>query len=73
MFAVGNNELAAAPDLGDTVMCPRCFVEHKIETSLGDAEKDPTRLHFYKCHGTSYLAGINGKSMMERFSKPKEK
>lgn len=72
MFSISNDELGKSPELGDTVMCPRCFVPHDVETSYGEGKSnsDPMRLHFYYCKGTAYLAGIDGKDLSHRFSKP---
>lgn len=71
MIGISNEELANADFLGDTVQCPRCFVPHDVETSYGD--KSGIELHFYKCNGTAYLCGMNGRSMMDRFSRPEKR
>lgn len=73
MFAISNDEMDKAPDLGDEVICPRCFILHKVQISYGEGKddgSDPLRLHFYQCNGTAYLAGINGKDVRHRFSYP---
>jgi hypothetical protein len=59
MLAIGNEELKNYPLIGKSVKCPHCGKKHKVE----DAEQ----LSFYKCGDKAYLAGVNGKNIMERF------
>jgi len=69
MLAIGNEEIEIAPELGDTIVCPRCNMRHPVE--YGEkVHKDGTRtpstlLAFYKCGKKSYLCGINGKNIMK--------
>jgi hypothetical protein len=67
MFAIGNEEIDAAPVLGETVSCWICGKEHHI--SYGDiVNKDGTKtpsklIAFFKCGKQTYLAGIDGKEL----------
>ena len=67
MFAIGNDEIEAAPKLGDFILCSMCGERHKIKygkTILPDGTKKPSKLlAFYKCGKNNYLAGINGKDI----------
>ena len=70
MFAIGNEELEGAPDLGDTIVCPHCHLRHPVEHG-SRVEQDGTltpctRLSFYKCGEDTYLCGIRGVSVMNR-------
>ena len=66
-IAVGADELGE--DLESAIQCPRCMEMHDIEHSEG-TDKDGNRttgtLQFYKCGGTTYLAGIKGKAIKNR-------
>ena len=70
MLAIGDNELQDAPDIGETIECPYCGETHAIrygDKILEDGTKIPSKLlAYYICCGKSYLAGINGKSIMGR-------
>ena len=65
MFAIGNDEIEKAPELGKTINCKRCGKKHKVK--YGDeVKKDGTRVPsklvaFVKCRKQAYLVGINGK------------
>ena len=69
-FAIGNDELAKKPALGETVLCRVCGERHDVEYGK---EKDPVTglmkesktLAFYKCpvNGKLYLAGIDGREI----------
>lgn len=63
MFAIGNEELAAASPLkaGDKVLCAECGRKHIARDS-----KPAGVLLFYKCRGKAYLCGVAGKSVMSR-------
>ena len=68
--AFGNDELDAAPTLGDTIICDMCGKEHKIEYGKKvneDGTKSPSKLlAYFKCGDKSYLAGINGKDIRRK-------
>lgn len=68
MFTIGQDELDKAPDLGDTVLCPKCGKHHKVRWGKvvhSDGTQNPSRmLACYNCRGKSYLCGINGKLIM---------
>ena len=72
MFSIGNNELAKADPIGDTIICPKCGDTHTIEYGnevLPDGTRRPSKLvAFYKCGKSIYLAGVNGKSVMGKES-----
>jgi len=74
MLGLGTKELEAAPKLGKTVSCPRCGEEHEVLCSSkgrrADGSEGDTDLQFYHCpemEGSTYLCGINGKSVMKNF------
>jgi hypothetical protein len=66
MLAIGKNELGE--ELSNTIECPHCSKEHKIFYSK-TLEGKKGSLSFYKCGEDSYLCGIEGKSVMDRFLK----
>jgi hypothetical protein len=70
MYAIGNGELEALPEIGETVQCPRCGEIHEVvyfDTVLPDGSTEPSStLAFYKCGEKSYLAAVNGKSVVGR-------
>ena len=73
-FAIGNDELASAPSMkrGDKVKCPRCGHLHTLR---GCSRKDGTKsdmLLVYKCGKATYLAAVDGKSIMDKV-KPKQR
>lgn len=53
-----NSTLDSLPDLkaGDTITCPSCGEQHKVEAS------NPPLLLFYACGDKEYLAGVRGKN-----------
>ena len=55
-----NSTLAASKRLmaGESVTCPTCGGQHVLEDSK------PPMLLFYTCGGVSYIAGIQGRSIM---------
>ena len=63
----GNDEIDAAPALGDTIRCKLCGGEHPVEFGervLEDGKRVPSKLlAFFKCGGKDYLCGINGKDV----------
>ena len=70
IFSVGNNEINESPDLniGDTIKCPHCQGEHAV---VGGKRKDGTYTNLilgYTCNGNTYLAGVDGKNIMKRFT-----
>jgi len=70
MLALGNEEIEAAPDLGDFILCTMCGKKHKIrygDKKLPDGSKKPSKLlAFYCCGDKTYLAGINGKDIRRK-------
>lgn len=69
----GNDELSQQPDIGegDFVACPNCGEPHKVEVSTSDAGNCMT-LEFYKCGEQLYLAGVDGKSVVDLLPRDKE-
>lgn len=64
-IAIGNDELGAT--LGDTIVCPVCGARHPIEHGTNPVTGQPSDLlQFYRCGGTSYLAGIGGRAIPPR-------
>jgi len=69
MLAIGNGELAVAPDMPESFICPKCGLTHTV--SYGnilheDGTEMPSKLlGFYKCQGKDYLCSINGKDIRE--------
>jgi len=72
-----NATLAKALPLkaGDLVLCPRCNAEHPVsagepstrwnpKTQDFGPSPDPMILFFYKCGNETFIAGIDGKSVM---------
>ena len=61
----GNDTLDKQPPLkkGDSVNCPNCKKIHPVECGTSDG-KESDLLLFYRCGNKSYLAGINGKSIV---------
>lgn len=70
MFSISNDELNKKPKLGKTITCPHCGQLHDIQ--YGEEEqpdgtyKQSKTLAFYVCNDTPYLAGVNGKNIMDR-------
>ena len=64
MFLIDNETLEKGEGIkpGDFIKCPHCKKGHWI-TGCDDGS---TVLLFYKCGGESYLAGIAGKSILDR-------
>ena len=73
MLAIGNKELDAAPELGETVLCWLCGKQHPVEHGeevLRDGTRRPTTmLAFFRCGEKSYLCGIRGKEVRPRENK----
>lgn len=73
MFAVGNNELKDKPDIGKTIICNICGEEHDIRYGKKKLENgewvEDDLLAFFSCGGKSYLAGIGGKDIRDRFKR----
>ena len=55
MFAIGNDELARNPKVGDKALCPKCGKMHKVRQSV------PTLLGYVKCKRHCYMVSIEGK------------
>lgn len=57
-------DLAKQPKLqsGDSVMCPRCGESHQVQGAKGGSA--PDALMVYSCLGRTFLAGIDGKSVI---------
>ena len=73
-IAASNEELEDAPPIkaGDVIKCQRCAGMHAIEAGTGSDGQVSELLLFYSCQGTTYLAGIAGKSIVgRRFGQPK--
>lgn len=70
MFAISNDELAKAPDLGDFILCDRCGQRHKLEYVNKILENGTKRRSksaaFVLCCGKLYLVGINGKDIRNK-------
>ena len=65
--AIGNDEIAALPDLGPTIKCWACGERHEVQESR-EIDKDgkdigPGALNFFKCpkDGNTYMCGIGGR------------
>jgi len=58
-FAISSKELAAKPELGETIACSICGGAHLVEQT----RQDGISLQFYHCNERLYLAGINGKEI----------
>ncbi len=67
MFSVGNEELAAAPELEETIVCTRCGELHEVlygEIVERDGTKVPSKdLSYVKCQGKLFLVGFQGKDI----------
>jgi len=66
MFAIGNDELAKLPPLGEKIKCKRCGRKHKVlygKKKVDNKLVESKLLAFYHCKGVSYLAGIEGKEI----------
>ena len=65
MLAIGNEELKG--ELKSHIDCSNCGNSHPIEYGdeiMKDGTKRQTKiLAFYKCGDSTYLAGINGRSI----------
>jgi hypothetical protein len=69
-ISFGNDELADKPALGTSITCPHCNQIHDIKYGdevLPDGTRKPSKLMaFYKCGKKIYLAGIDGKSIINK-------
>ena len=61
MISFSSSELASAATLkaGDSVLCKTCSAAHVLSASV------PPALLFYRCGENSYLAAVDGKSVMK--------
>ena len=66
--AFGNAELDASPKLKlkKVVMCA-CGHRHRIHGGLNSFGQESNLLMFYRCGKKSFLAGVSGKNVMQRF------
>lgn len=64
MLTIGNDELGEY--LGDTIECPHCGEEHEVKRSKNKDGAMGT-LSTFDCGDSSYLCGIDGKSIMHKF------
>lgn len=73
MISFNNDELEQAPHLGDFITCPHCGNPHKIQYGQEEQPdgtwKESSSLSFYVCGDKPYLAGINGKNIIQSFNK----
>jgi len=68
MISFGNNELAAMPEMKKSLQCPHCNKRHKIKEGK-DTDGCPAGLFFYNCGDKTYLCGVQGKDITQRFKK----
>lgn len=68
-FAIGNDELAQGAPIkkGDLIDCPHCGKRHRISLGKTGGIENNT-LQFYKCGEKAYLAGVNGRNVMRKFT-----
>lgn len=73
MISFGNDELAAKPTLGARITCPHCGELHDIqygqEKQPDGTWKESKLLAFYVCGDKAYLAGVDGKNIMDHFKR----
>lgn len=71
MLSFGNDELKAKPTLGAAITCPHCGELHDIqygqEQQPNGTWQESKSLAFYVCNDKAYLAGIDGKNIMDTF------
>lgn len=68
-LSISVNELKNLPDSlnkGDKITCPRCNKKHVLKAGKTNDGIENTLLLFYKCEKNTYLASIDGKSIMHR-------
>lgn len=64
-IAIGNDELGDPLKEGDSIQCHHCYKTHPIKCGRDSKTKEKTNLIlFYSCGEKSYLAGIDGKSIL---------
>ena len=65
-FAIGNDEIEKGAPIkkGDKIKCPRCGKKHIIKYGKDERGKETGMLAFYNCGKETYLAGINGHSIL---------
>lgn len=66
--AFGNEELKDVLHVGDWVECPHCDDRHRV---IGGKREDGTETDVilaYKCGGKTWVAGVNGKSIMKKYA-----
>lgn len=69
VLAISNDELASAPELGETVACHICGGEHPVEHAYGtksDGSRSDLCLSVFKCGNKSYMCGLNNKELRPR-------
>jgi transcription elongation factor Elf1 len=61
-----NDTLEKSPRIskGYRIRCPHCNKLHLVECGTDKDGKENTFLLFYQCGDKSYLAGINGRSVV---------
>jgi len=66
-IAFGNDELGVPLRKGDLIDCPLCARIHPIPCSKDAVTgKETNIVLFYKCGKKTYLAGIDGRSILHR-------
>lgn len=66
MFVIGNEELKGKPALkeGMGIECPHCHGLHTVECGKDGNGKKTSLILYYKCGEKTFLAGIDGKSLL---------
>lgn len=71
MFAIGNDELKSKDNICKTVTCNICGKEHDVQYGKVKNEQgewvESKMLAFINCGEESYLVGVNGKDIRDRF------
>lgn len=74
MFAIGNDEMKALPEITAIIKCERCGKRHRVlygEEIAKDGSKRPSKLlGFVKCLGKDYLVALAGKDIRKKLTKP---
>jgi hypothetical protein len=69
MLEIGIEEIEKLPQVGKKFKCQRCNVEHDVYNGKDREGNDDDTLQFYRCKGSAYLCGINGRKVIERPNK----
>lgn len=67
MLSIGNDELEKCKMLGDFILCDKCEKRHRI--TIWKSENGSTSIGTYECEGKTYMAGIDGKDIRNKFKK----